>query len=400
MISSGRDKSPAKELWMSKDPQEMLAMAISRVPAFLDELRGWVNLDSGSFDKADVDRLGAIVHRRLEAAGFAVDVHAQADYGDHLVATHEGSGTRRLLLIGHMDTVFSAGDAVQRPFAIRDGRAYGPGIFDMKSGLLAGIYALEMAAESLGSFGRVTVLCNSDEEIGSPSSTPLVRALAGEADAVLVLEPVRAPQAVTVARKGTATYTLTVRGLSAHAGVMPDAGRNAILEMAHLIVALQGLHNSIPTVSLNVGGITGGGRRNVVPDFAEAIFEMRAATADAFAQAKAAIEALILAPRVVPDTIAVLASGPEHQPLEFTDGARRIFAIAASVASELGLHLEPISTGGASDGNTAGGMGVPTLDGLGLVGQSSHNPDEHIIIDAIPVRLALLAGLIARLAAS
>ncbi len=381
------------------DPRELLSLAAARVPEFLDELRAWVNIDSGSYDKAGVDRVGALVRDRLERAGFAVTTRHQSALGDHLVAVRQGHGRRRLLLIGHLDTVFPTGDVAKRPFTIRGGRAYGPGIFDMKSGVLAGIYALELAGAAIEGFGRVTFLCDSDEEIGSPSSTPLVRELARDADAVLVLEPTRALNTVTVARKGVAAFTLAVTGLSAHAGVMPEAGRNAILELAHLIVALQALHGSIPSVSVNVGGVTGGGRRNVVPDHAEAIFEMRATTAGAFAQAKVAIEAIVAAPRVVPNTVVTLAAGPEHAPLEFTDGARRMLAIASEVSASLGLSLDPLSTGGASDGNTTGGMGVPTLDGLGLVGQSSHNPDEHILIDAIPTRLALLAGLIAALAA-
>ncbi len=365
------------------------------VPAFLDELRAWVNIDSGSDHKTGVDQVGALVRARFERSGFAVETHPQAVYGDNLVARRKGSGRMRLLLIGHMDTVFPVGTVAERPFTIRDGRAYGPGIFDMKSGILAGITALDLAgAETLDRFAAITFICNSDEEVGSPGSTPLIRAEASQADVVLVLEPTRDPACVTVARKGIAAYTLDVQGVSAHAGVMPEAGRNAILELAHLIIALQGLHGSLPSLSVNVGAVYADGRRNVVPDRAQAHFEMRAAEPEIFAQGQAAIEAIIAAPRVVPDTVVTLTPGPVHQPLALTEGARKLVAVAGSVGAELGLQIKPLSIGGASDGNTTGGMGIPTLDGLGLIGQNSHNPDEHIIIDAIPVRLALLAGII------
>jgi glutamate carboxypeptidase len=376
-----------------------LQAATTLIPEFLAELQAWVDIDSGTDDKAGVDRVGVLVRERLERAGFAVTVQPQSVYGDHLVARRAGQGQLRLLLIGHMDTVYPKGDVALRPFTIRDGRAYGPGIFDMKSGILAGITALELVGPAtLDAFASVTFICNSDEEVGSPSSTPLVRAEAAQADAVLVLEPTRDPATVTVARKGIATYTLDVAGVSAHAGVTPESGRNAILELAHLIVALQGLNGTIPTLSVNIGAVTGGGRRNVVPAQAQAIFEMRAANQAHFDEGRAAIAAIIAAPRTVPDTSVTLTAGPTHLPLTLTEGARRMVALAQIAANELGLTLRPLSIGGASDGNTTGGMGIPTLDGLGLIGQSSHHPEEHILIAAIPTRLALLAGLIAQLA--
>lgn len=377
-----------------------LSAAEGQVPALLEELRAWVDIDSGSFDKAGIDRVGALVRRRFEQSGFTVTVHAEAEYGDQLVARRAGQGHLRLLLIGHMDTVYPTGDVALRPFTIRDGRAYGPGVFDMKSGILAGITALDLVGPSvLDRFASVTFLCNSDEEIGSPASTPLVRELAAQADAVLVLEPTRELNCVTVARKGIASYTLDVAGVAAHAGVTPESGRHAILELAHLIVALQALNGTIPTLSLNVGGVAAeGGRRNVVPAHAQAIFEMRAAEQQHFEAGQAAIAALIAAPRVIAGTTATLTLGPVHLPLTYTDGARRMVALAGSVAEELGLLLHPLSIGGASDGNTTGGMGIPTLDGLGLIGQFSHHPEEHIVIGLIPNRLALLAGFIHKLA--
>ncbi len=380
------------------DPLSYRRAAEAIIPQFLDELRTWVDIDSGTYDKAGVDRVGALVRSRLERSGFAVTVHADATYGDHLIGRRVGKGRLRLLLIGHMDTVYPAGAVQERPFTVREGRAYGPGVFDMKSGILGAITALDLVGDAIcDRFGVITFLCNSDEEIGSPSSTPLVRDLAGVADVALVFEPVRDPASVVVGRKGIAAYTLDVAGVSAHAGVTPESGRNAILELAHRIIALQALHGSMPSVSVNVGAVSGGGRRNVVPAHAQAIFEMRAANMSAFTRAQEAIASVVAAPPTVPDTTVTLTAGPQHLPLAPNDGSRRMVALASQVAALLGLQLHPLRIGGASDGNTTGGMGVPTLDGLGLIGQNSHHPDEHILIDAIPTRLALIAGIIAAL---
>jgi len=366
---------------------------------FLQELAELVNIDSGTDDKPGVDLVGVKLQSRMEQAGFTVTVHQEEQYGNHLVGRITGSGSRHLLLVGHMDTVYPKGEAERHPFSIRDGKAYGPGIFDMKSGVLAAITALELAGTAiLQRFASITMICNSDEEVGSPSSTPLIRSIASTMDAVLVFEPSRSQNYVVIGRKGIATYTLDVTGLSSHAGVTPDTGRNAILELSHLIIQLQAIHKSIATVSVNVGAVSGGGRRNVVPAQAQALFEMRAATVEAFAAGKVAIQAVIDQPRFVPDTTVKLTSGPEHGPLQPHANSQIMVDLASKVATDFGIVLHPRSIGGASDANTTGSMGIPTLDGLGLVGQHSHNPDEHIIIDEIPQRLAFIARLIRSIA--
>ncbi len=373
--------------------------AEAAVAPLLTELERWVMIDSGTHDKAGVDQVAELAAARFVRSGFTVEVVPESALGNHVVARRAGSGQTRLLLVGHLDTVYPTGDVALRPFAIRDGRAYGPGIFDMKSGVLAGITALDLAGPAvLDRFASITFLCNSDEEIGSPSSTPLVRRLAGEADVVLVLEPTRDPRNITVGRKGVASFTLEVRGLAAHAGVMPEAGRNAILELAHLIVDLQALHGSLPSLSLNVGEVSGGGRRNVVPEFARALFEMRAATRTVFEAGIAAVGEIVTNGRRVPDTTVTLTQGPTHQPLEPAPEFAWLRDLAAGAGLDLGLSLRFQSIGGASDGNTTGGMGIPTLDGLGLVGQNSHHPEECIILEHIPLRLRLLQGIIERLA--
>ncbi len=376
-----------------------IVAAEEQLPNLLDELKTWVNIDSGTDNKAGVDALSVLAAKRLEQSGFVVERISMTQTGDHLIGSKRGNGLLRLLLIGHMDTVFPAGAAVERPFTIRDGKAYGPGIFDMKSGILAVLTALDcIGPAAQNAYASITMMCNSDEEIGSPTSKPYIEQLARASDAVLVLEPTRSLNTVTVGRKGIAAYTLDVFGLAAHAGVMPDAGKNAILELSSLIIQLQALHKSIPTVSLNVGGVTGGGRRNVVPDRASAIFEMRAANLAAFLQAKEAIRAVINGERLVPGVTVELTQEPaEHLPLEPMEASAALIAEARAIMQSMGLELEALSIGGASDGNTTGGLGVPTLDGLGLIGQNSHNPDEYIQVDLIPQRVAFLAKLLRNL---
>ena len=375
-----------------------LHTAETAVPTFLDELARWVNCDSGTQDKAGVDRVGAMVQARFNQIGFTTEVIPQTDYGNHVVARRAGQGQARLMLIGHMDTVYQPGEAALRPFTLRDGRAYGPGIFDMKGGILLGMTALDLLGPVvLDRFGMITFLCNSDEEVGSPSSKPIVRDLAAQADAVLVLEPNRELRNITVGRKGVAPFTLTVTGLSAHAGVAPDSGRNAILEMAHLIIALQGLHKQRPSLSLNVGAVRGGANRNVVPDHCEVLFEMRAANLPTFEAGLADIQQVLAQPRHVPGTTVTLTQGPTHLPLEPSASSRHLREIALAAGEASGFTPQFISIGGASDGNTTGGMGIPTLDGLGVIGEHSHNPNECISVDQIAPRLRFLAGIIGRI---
>src|SRR5712691_2963922 len=227
---------------------------------YLDDLKMIVNIDSGTYSKAVVDRVGAYFQERFQAFGFSTRFDRQERYGDHLVATHQGSAPNgsRILLSGHMDTVLPDGDAQRRPFTVsqRDGMrvATGPGVLDMKSGVLIGMYGLHLLIDAQEAhYQCVTFLCNSDEEIGSPSSKPLVQELAQQADAVLVLEPGRTINTVVSSRRGSGQYRVEVRGVAAHAGVEPKRGRNAILELAYQVQAMQALNDTIPGTTLNVG---------------------------------------------------------------------------------------------------------------------------------------------------
>lgn len=367
---------------------------------YLEDLKAIVNIDSGSYTKTGIDEVSGYVQKRFEEFGFTTRVEPQNDYGNHLIATLQGSNPNgpRILLIGHLDTVLADGEASRRPFTIRerDGMrvATGPGILDMKSGVLLGLYALHLLIESRDTdFQSVTFLCNSDEEIGSPSSTPLVKKLAREADAVLVLEPGRARNTVLASRRGVAKYTLEVHGLSAHAGVAPKSGRNAILEMSYQVQGMQALNDTIPGTTLNIGLIKGGERSNIVPDYAWCEIDVRASTAEGFKQLVAAMQE-VASHTVLDGTTIKLEGSIWHQPFEPNEKHARLLDLAKLAGQELGIQIEGVPSGGGSDANTTAAMGIATLDGMGTGGDHAHNPDEYIELDYLPDRIALVCSLI------
>ncbi|HEU5348965.1 MAG TPA: M20 family metallopeptidase [Ktedonobacterales bacterium] len=367
------------------------------VAAFLDDLRALVNINSGTYTPEGVARVADYLQPLFVAMGCEVERVPGNKMGPQLIVRHTGSGHGRVLIIGHMDTVFPDGEADRRPFDIHDGCAYGPGVFDMKSGLLVALYAVRGLIESGETpWQTLTMICNSDEEIGSPESHDLIETEAKQADAALVLEPTSEPSRVTIARKGAASFTLEIRGIAAHAGVEPHRGRSAILEMAHRIVALHSLNGTIPGVTVNVGVVQGGERPNVVAETAYAEIDVRAADEEGVQAIEAAL-ARVVADTDVPDTTAMLEGFFAHRPFTQSSRSARLFALAAEAGNELGIALHGEPTGGASDGNTTAGLGTPTLDGLGLVGGLAHNPGEFVEISSIAPRIALLTGILRRL---
>jgi glutamate carboxypeptidase len=367
---------------------------------YLEDLKTIVNIDSGSYTKVGIDNVVSYLQKRFEDFGFATRIEQESDYGNHLVATRQGSNPNgpRILLIGHLDTVLADGEASRRPFTIkeRDGMrvASGPGVLDMKSGVLIGLYASYLLFESNETdFQNITFLCNSDEEIGSPNSTPLVKKLASEADAVLVLEPGRARHTVLASRRGVAKYTLEVHGLSAHAGVAPKSGRNAILEMSYQVQAMQALNDIIPETTLNVGLIKGGERSNIVPDYAWCEIDVRASTVEGFEKIQAAMQK-VASHTVIGGTTIRLDGSVWHQPFEPNEQHTRLLNLTKLAGQELGIQIEGVPSGGGSDANTTAAMGVATIDGMGAGGDHAHNPEEYIELDYLPDRIALVSGLI------
>jgi len=359
-----------------------------------------VNIDCGSYTPDGVNKVADFMADALRALG--ADVRrvphdpelGGTQLGDLVIGEMEGSGPR-LLLIGHMDTVFDEGTASLRPYRSKEGRAFGPGVTDMKAGLLAGIHAIAALMEA-GVRPALTFVANPDEEIGSPFSTPFIRELAASHRAALVLECARANGDIVSARKGIADYRMSLVGRAAHAGVEPEKGRSAILEAANQVTALHALNGRWPSVTVNAGVIRGGTRPNVVAERCELEIDVRAATVDAFNEAAAEVERLASTP-TVEGIVLDLERIAGHPPMEKSPASTRLVALATTIAGELGFALTDAATGGASDANTTAALGVPTLDGLGPVGGDDHSVDEWLDLVSVAPRTALLAGLIGRI---
>jgi glutamate carboxypeptidase len=378
----------------------MRGIVEEELPAYLEDLATLVNVDCGSYTKAGVDRVGQWTARFLERLGATVTVHTNDRLGDTIVGTFLGNPRGpRALLIGHLDTVFDPGTAKERPFRISDGRAYGPGVTDMKSGLLAGLYAilaLRAAADDDDDwmpFERLIFVANPDEEIGSPASTPIVREAALGSDVAFVLECARANGDIVSSRKGTVDLRLTIRGRAAHAGVEPEKGRSAILEAAYLTIALQALNGRWPGVTCNVGVVKGGTRPNVVSEQAVLEVDLRSPGRADLETAEAEVRA-ICAASTVPDVTTTIEEMGRHWPMEKLAASARLVDHAQALARRLGFAVRDAATGGASDANTTSGLGVPTLDGLGPVGGDDHAPAEYLELDSIVPRVTLLAALL------
>jgi glutamate carboxypeptidase len=392
------------------EPTELTRLATvvaADEPAYLRDLQALVDIDCGSYTKTGVDEVGRWTAEALGRLGATISVRPDDVLGDTVVGVLDGDPSGpRALLIAHLDTVFPEGTVAERPFRIEDGIARGPGVTDMKSGLLAGLYALRAlrihagAGESGGAvlpFARLTFVANPDEEIGSPVSSPVIRELARDADVCLVLECARANGDIVSSRKGNLGLVATVIGRAAHAGVEPEKGRSAVLAAAQLTVDLHALNGRWPGVTVNVGVIEGGTRPNVVAERARLEIDVRAVTRDTLEAVEAEIRVLAAAP-AVPDVVIELEEDARHWPMEKLERSGHLVDLAVEVADRLGIELHDAATGGASDANTTAGMGVPTIDGLGPVGGLDHSPGEYLEVASIVPRTTLLAGLLLAIA--
>ncbi|WP_103108394.1 M20 family metallopeptidase [Brevibacillus reuszeri] len=362
---------------------------------FLQLLEEAVNMDSPSRDKALGDRMAgwfALQFQRL--TGGRAELIPNATYGDQVRCTL-GEGDKQILIIGHYDTVWLEGEAARRPFAIRDGKAFGPGVYDMKAGVLQAMFALRalVKQDRMPADKKIVLLLNSDEEIGSPTSRQLVEEEAARSVASFVLEPPTEPiGALKTWRKGSAHFTLAVQGISAHAGVDHQKGVSAIEELARQIQFLHSLTDYTKGTTVNVGVIKGGIGSNVVADYAEAGIDVRIVSMEEAERIEKVIRELT--PTLNGTTISV-TGGIRRPPMERTEDTGTLFSLAQSISkNELGMDLQESGTGGVSDGNFAAACGIPTLDGLGTKGGYAHSPEEWIELGEIPIRAALLARLI------
>ncbi len=361
-----------------------------RLPLMLADIGTLVDCETPSADLAAVAAGAALVatlgERLLGSAPETLVVEGRTHLRWRL-----GEGDHpRVLLLCHQDTVWPLGSLATRPFAVTDGVLRGPGSFDMKTGLVMGLHALAALPAGL----PVTVLVTGDEEIGSPSSRELIEAEARRSTAALVLEAAGDGGAIKTARKGVSMYAMTVHGRAAHAGLEPEKGINAGLELAHLVLAVAELGDPALGTSVVPTMSAAGTSSNTVPAVATLSIDARAATVVEQQRVDDAIRALT---PTVPGALITLDGGINRPPLELAATAD-LFALAEKVAADLGCGpLHQIYVGGGSDGNFTAGVGTPTLDGLGAVGGGAHADNEHVLVDEIPARTAVLAGLIAEL---
>jgi glutamate carboxypeptidase len=367
----------------------------------IDTIEALVRLESPTTDKAAVDRCGRELASRLEAMGAEVTRLPRTDRGDHLRAefrTPSSPGNGRgsppqILLLGHFDTVWPVGQLERMPLMCRDGRLHGPGVFDMKAGIAIGMLAVRAVLDaSVPSPRSIVMLWTTDEEVGSGTSRADIEAEARRSEAVLVLEPSLPGGAVKTERKGCGGYEVVVRGVAAHAGVDPEKGASAVHELAHQILKIDALQDPARGLLVNVVQVAGGRRSNVIPEEARATVDVRVPSAGEAARVDALFRGLTA---VDPRTTVAVSGGIDRPPLERHPRNERLYDQAKAIARELGGDLREGSTGGGSDGNFTSAIGVPTLDGLGAVGDGAHALHEHVEIEALADRAALVAGLIA-----
>jgi glutamate carboxypeptidase len=377
-------------------PREFLRLLKPRLQEMLATLRLLVNCESPSLDKAAADHCCVLVAEEWRKRDARVERLAQKHRGDHLrvtYATDRSQAAGQLLVLGHYDTVYSVGTLTKVPFRISAGKAYGPGTFDMKAGIVQALFALQVLRQSNVTLSkRVVFLWTSDEEIGSESSRKLIETEARRSDAVFVLEPSFGPRGLLkTARKGVGEAELIVHGRASHAGLAPQEGINAIHEISQQISRIEMWNDHRRGVTINADVVEGGTRTNVIAERARAVLDLRALRISDMRNLERRLHAL----RPIHKGARLeITGGFSRPPLERKVSAA-LFARAKSFAKQMNLSLGECTVGGGSDGNFTGALGVPTLDGLGAVGDGAHSLHEHVIVNTMPARAALLAALLA-----
>lgn len=375
------------------DTKGLLEAVKSQSKWIVETLRALVEIESPSDDKAAVDAAVRLVAGLGESCGGRVKTHQQKNFGDVLELRFGPARSSRkpILLLGHLDTVWPLGTLRTMPWRERDGRLFGPGVFDMKAGVVMALAAVR-ALKLLGLSRPITLLLNSDEEVGSPVSRPITERLALCSESVLVLEPAQG-LACKTARKGVGEYRLHVTGVAAHSGVDFASGHSAILELARLLQAVAGFTDLGRGLTVNPGVVSGGTRSNVVAEQAFAEVDVRIAHARDATRVERLFRALRCAD---PHCTLEITGGMNRPPMERKAGTVALYKEARRLAAELGFQLDEAATGGGSDGNFTAALGVPTLDGLGAVGEGAHAAHESVGIGPLIPRTALLAALLAQ----
>ena len=399
---------------VTQNHSALLDLCRQRQPEMLDLLRRTVEMESPSDDKEALDRLGRFLGSEFSRLGAEVTFIRQKDAGDHLKAEFSGLGqkdigdhlkaefpgktersdqsVKPILLLGHFDTVWPLGTLSKMPFKVENGRAFGPGIYDMKTGIVMMLFALRSLREMGVEHRPVVVLLDSDEEVGSRTGRPVIEAVAKNCEAVLVLEPSQTIHGfLKTARKGVGDFRLQVRGRASHAGVDFEKGHSAIVELSRQLLEVTKFTDLERGITVNPGVIHGGSRTNVVAAEAVAEIDVRIARLADGPEMERKFHSL---KAFDPGCTIEVSGGINRPPMERTAGTAKLFQIAQEQGAALGMKLGEASTGGGSDGNFTSALGIPTLDGLGAVGEGAHASNESIVLEELPRRTALLAALI------
>ncbi|PYU36406.1 MAG: peptidase M20 [Acidobacteria bacterium] len=383
---------------------EILEFLRRREKAMVRLLKRFARCESPTDSKPAVDHFGRMVAEEWRTRGAKIEYLPQKREGNHLRITWPADRARwvgisaragQILVLGHLDTVYSLGTIKKMPFRVRQGRAFGPGVFDMKGGLVIALFAVDALAHAGWRPRRqIVFLWTSDEETASKSSREVIEQEARRSAAVLVLEPAGGPRGqLKTRRKGTGTAELLITGRAAHAGLDPGAGVNAVHELALQAARLMRLNNPRRGITVNPTIAQGGTRSNVIPAEARLTIDLRAETVADMRRIERKLK--MLRP-ILPGARVALEGGFSRPPLERRASAA-LFSQASKLAEQLGFSVGESLAGGGSDGNFTAALGVPTLDGLGAVGEGAHSPDEQVILSALPQRAALLAALLVTL---
>ena len=363
----------------------------------LELIEKLVNIDSGSTCKTGVDKIGEILIDEYKQLDLSIEIKENEEFGNNIVIKHKDALKPEILLIAHMDTVFPIGTAAERPFTIKDGLAFGPGVADMKASQVTLLYAMKYLYEKNdAALKNVIIILNSDEEIGSPTSRELIEEISKEVKYALVMEPARKDGSIVSSRRGGGRYTLHVHGRAAHSGVAPEEGRSAIEELAYKTIKLNHLTDHEQGISVSVGIVEGGDAVNMIPDSATGYVDVRVESDEQSLEIAKQIETICSVPDV-PGTTIDLEGGITRPPMELDDKNQKLLEIVKEVGSSFGLKVTDSHTGGGSDASFPSHLGVATIDGVGPIGGKLHNEGEYLEIDSLTERCFLLAETVSRL---
>lgn len=356
-----------------------------------------VNIDSGSRNKAGIDEVGHILQKEFESLGYIIETVSEEIQGNHLVIRHKNATTPEIMIVAHMDTVFATGTAAQRPFKISDGRAYGPGVIDMKASHVTVLFAIKALIEKgLSGPENLLILLTSDEEIGSPTSRTLIEQQTDGKKYALVMEPARQDGSLVTARRGSGEMSIHVKGVAAHAGIAPQAGRSAIEELARKVIKLHELSDVETGIHVNVGLIEGGSTVNTVAPTAVAHIDLRISKIEQAEMLAQQVREICATPDIEGTSIEVFGA-VDRPPMVKNEQTIALLEVIKEVGHELGIEVKDMATGGGSDASFTSAKGVATIDGLGPIGGHAHTEHEYMEVSSFVERTALLANIIQRL---